>query len=154
MKQLGYAKPNVDVIKRILGENYLCNIKVVKLSEDGHFKCLQYRYISNRDIKKHKLSLEDFQPIMEALDKLHHQGYVHSDVRLVNMIFPESGKGKLIDFDLTDKIGTRYPGGYRYFSERHETAMPFQPRCIIHDRHSLIYIILHNAKLAEDESQD
>lgn len=33
----GYAKPNVDVIKRILGDNYLCHIKVVKLSEDGHF---------------------------------------------------------------------------------------------------------------------
>ena len=51
-------------------------------------------------------------PIMHALDKLHKKGYVHSDVRLQNMVFPRDGEAKLIDFDLTDNVGVPYPPNY------------------------------------------
>ena len=41
---------------------------------------------------------------MDALDKIHEQGYVHSDVREANLLFPTNSPAKLIDFDLSDQI--------------------------------------------------
>lgn len=123
--QASYAKPNSDIIKSVLGDDYLGVIEEVNLSKDERFKCLKYKYIPER--KSTGLCLEDFKPIIITLDKLHSKGYVHSDVRLENMVFPETGDAKLIDFDLTDKVEP-YPRRYNKFSERHDDASAGYPR--------------------------
>ena len=43
------------------------------------------------------VQLIDFKPIMEALDTLHSLNYVHSDVRMENIVFSENGAAKLIE---------------------------------------------------------
>lgn len=74
------------------------------------------------------LSLEDFELIMRALDKVHKENYVHSDVRLCNMLFPKESEAKLIDFDLMDKVNKKYPDCYNgTLDERHSDAKPDQP---------------------------
>lgn len=111
--QASYAKPKSDIIKAILGNNYLCDIDEVFLTKD---KRLKYKYIPNRK-EGIRFCLKDFEPIMMMLDKLHSQGYVHSDVQLPNMVFSETGDAILINFDLTDEIGKTYPHGYTNLSE-------------------------------------
>ena len=79
---------------------------------------------------------------MVALDTLHQAGYVHSDVRASNILFPLDGGAKLIDFDLANEVNVPYPQGYRFIkNERHMSAQEDKPRKIIHDRYSLIVII-------------
>ena len=63
--------------------------------------------------------LDDFKPV--AVQNLQNAGYVHSDVRMANIVFTDNG-GKLIDFDLTNKIGVLYPNGYVTFAEHHSQA--------------------------------
>ena len=48
----------------------------------------------------------------------------------------------LIDFDLMDKVNTRYPDGFNNrIYERHPDAVPGKPRKVIHDRHGLIRVM-------------
>ena len=139
-----YAKPNVMVIEEVLGKTYLSGIKEISLSKDGRFQCLQYDYIEAR--RTSDLSIDDFRPIMKTLDILHDKGYVHSDVRYCNMVFPANGtEAKLIDFDLMARVDEPYPKCYNNNSEipeRHRGAAPNKPRKKLHDRHSMIFIIL------------
>ena len=44
-----------------------------------------------------------FKNILVQLHEIHEKGYVHSDIRLQNVVFGETSK--LIDFDLADKEG-------------------------------------------------
>lgn len=74
-----WAKPNVELVKRVLDDDYLCDIEELNLTTDGCFKCLKYIYIAERE--KMSMAVEDFKPIMIILDKLHEAGYMHSDVR-------------------------------------------------------------------------
>ena len=145
-----WAVPNEDIIKGALGDDYLPEIQVVELTKDNSCKYLKYKYIDN---DKKCLTFTDFEPIMDTLDKLHAFGYVHSDVRLQNMLFPSNGhdKAKLIDFDLTAKPGVRYPDGYNQFKERHTNAKAGEERQFIHDRYSLHYIIKSQVDLTTDE---
>jgi RIO-like serine/threonine protein kinase len=57
-----------------------------------------------------------FVPIIEALEKLHRDGFVHGDIRGFNTVFSDvKGEGWLIDFDFGEKEGketTVYPRGY------------------------------------------
>ena len=149
-----YAKPNVDIIKRILHEDYLPGIKEKNLTDDGNYKCLMYKYLPDRD--SDKISLDDFKPIMETLDKLHENHYVHSDVRLPNMVFAENSQSsKLIDFDLMDKVGVVYPDEYNAdMPERHRNAQPNMPREIIHDRYSLIKVICMKVVGIEESTKE
>ena len=139
-----YAKPNVMVIEEVLGKTYLSGIKEIRLSKDGRFQCLQYDYIEAS--RTSDLSIDDFRPIMKTLDILHDKGYVHSDVRYCNMVFPANRtEAKLIDFDLMARVDEPYPELYNNNSEipeRHRGAAPNKPRKKLHDRHSMIFIIL------------
>ena len=88
------------------------------------------------------LRLIDFKPILETLDKLHGLGYVHSDIRIENIVFLENASAKLIGFDLAGNVGTKYPIGYNKSLEcRHPEAQEDYPRKKCHDRFSIISII-------------
>ena len=77
-----------------------------------------------------KISLDDFKPIMKTLDKLNEKYYVHSDVLLRNMVFPENSQSsKLIDFGLMDMVGVVYPDVFNGdLPERHGDAKPNMPK--------------------------
>ena len=123
----------------IIEKAYLPDMKPIDLSIDKTFKLLKYRFIEVKD--KKNIKLKDFEPIAEALDRLHCNDYVYSDVRIENLLFPisEMDKAKLIDFDLADKVGTVYPSGYNNLvPDRHTDAQPGCRRKIIHDRFSLM----------------
>ena len=74
--------PNVQLVKNVLGDNYLIGMEANSLTLDERFQILTYKYISAEP--KHQLTLNDFKPIARALDQLHSYQYVHSDVRLAN----------------------------------------------------------------------
>lgn len=131
------------------------HIEVMEMIEYGYFPMKQhyltkdqvsYAYYTSDYIKskeKNKLTLKDFELIMLALDQLHDKGYVHSDIRAANILFPEDGeaKAKLINFDLANREHTAYPDGYNSIEERHEDARAGKPRLRFHDQYSIAYII-------------
>ena len=58
--------------------------------------------------------LTSFLPIIDQLEQLHNQGFVHGDIRGFNTVFAENGRAWLIDFDFGGKVGmAKYPNGYR-----------------------------------------
>ena len=116
----------------------LPNTTLQQLSSDGRFHRLSYDYITERLLIP---MFVDFAPVLETLSKLHDRDLVHSDVRLANIVFTKNGGGHLIDFDLVNKVNTRYPTSYNYYttdiSERHIEALPYLPRTKEHDRYSI-----------------
>uniref|UniRef100_A0A7S2XKI1 Protein kinase domain-containing protein n=1 Tax=Attheya septentrionalis TaxID=420275 RepID=A0A7S2XKI1_9STRA len=58
-----------------------------------------------------------FIPIINELEKLHNEGFVHGDIRGFNTVFTDEGNhGWLIDFDFGGKVnkaGPVYPDGYK-----------------------------------------
>ena len=134
-------KLQIDVMK-IIEKTYLPDMELINLSNDETLKLLKYRFIKLKD--KRNIKLKDYKPIAEALNQLHRNNYVHSDVRIENLLFPvsEMEKAKLIDFDLADEVDTVYPSGYNHLvPDRHSNAQAGCCRKIIHDRFSLISII-------------
>ena len=137
---LNQLQPNIDVMNKI--ENNYFPMHEVCLSCDGCMVAYVSKYIS----QKTNLMFTDFKPIMTALDILHNERYVHSDVRIANLLFPvDSSQGvdsaKLIDFDLAGVEGEPYPQGYNKINERHPDATANSPRSILHDRYSIVSII-------------
>ena len=114
----------------------LPNTTLQQLSSDGRFHRLSYDYINERLLIP---MFVDFAPVLETLSKLHDRDLVHSDVRLANIVFTKNGGGHLIDFDLVNKVNTRYPTNYNstYIFERHNKAHPTMPRTKEHDRYSI-----------------
>ena len=142
---LNQLTPRIDVMNKI-SQNYF-EMTEHKLSEDGMIVYYTSRCIKQK--KKDELKLDDFRPILYALDQLHENNYVHSDVQVANILFPCDGDAKLIDFDLAGKVNTAYPVGYNNLSERHPDAKPNVPRLTIHDRYSIAHII-KNQKIYSD----
>lgn len=129
--------PKIEVIN-IIQHDYIPMQKVT-LSRDKVLTYYKSDFIAQKE--HNNLQLTDFQPIIKALQKLHNAGYVHSDVRLVNLLFPKDDEAKLIDFDLADKVSTPYPAGYNNVLYRHPDATEGKPRHVDHDRYSVICII-------------
>lgn len=128
-------------------------MELKKLTEDECCLLLKYDFIQE---KKGNITLADYRPIMQALDRLHASGYVHSDVRFKNILICLDGQSKLIDFDLAEKVGVPYPSGYnRCFKERHPDAAEGLCRQICDDRFSLMYIISSQVgiEIKKDESK-
>jgi len=94
-----------------ISEDYFL-LEMLYLSKDKYIRGHKSHYIEQK--QKSRLQLQDFKPILIALDALHSKDYVHSDVRAANLLFPENDKveAKLIDFDLAGYKGTHYPLGY------------------------------------------
>jgi len=92
----------------------------------------------------------DFKPIAETLDKLHHKGYVHSDIWMENLLFPKED-AKIIDFDLVNKNGGQYPDEYNSsVHDCHKEAKKGSPR---HDCYSFIYILQRKTQVEDDTLQ-
>ena len=131
------TKTNHDVIKEVLGNAYFDDMTAGPLTKDGRYQFLRYKYISA--ISKTCYTLDDFKPVAKVLKALHDKGYVHSDVRLVNIVFTNDN-AKLIDFDLVDNVDVPYPPGYNTrLTERYPDMS--NKREIVHDRYSFIYLI-------------
>ena len=133
-------KPNAELLK---STGYFEDVTVTQLSSDGRFLCLTYKYIEGK-VGSYNASPQKFAAVAKTLKVLHDKGYVHSDVRDANVVFGnEQDAGYLVDFDLADKEGTRYPDSYNSASiaERHPTAWRGNPRRYIHDIHALQKLI-------------
>ena len=143
-------KPQIHIIKET-DQDYLPGMQPVVLSvADKTLVLLKYKFIPQKDVRS--LRLIDFKPILETLDKLHGLNYVHSDIRIENIVFPENASAKLIDFDLAGKVDERYPNGYNKSLEcRHPEAQQDYPRKKCHDRFSIIIIIKQQQFAKEDE---
>ena len=90
--------------------------------------------------------LRQFSGVVRDLSKLHAAGFVHGDVRLMNIVF-QKNTSYLIDYDLASKEGSSYPCGYNHhFKERHLQALGRWPMCKQHDRHSLLFLMKKVAK--------
>ena len=154
---ISYAKLNGNIIKDILHEDYLPCIKEINLTNGGHYKCSTYNYILARNPSE-EISLNDFKSIMGTLDTLHSKGYMHSDELFRNVVFCEnSNESKLIDFDLMDKVDVPYPFYYNDELQGSEgchcDAKGGRPRKIVHDRYSLVEVILDKVKGIEESKK-
>ena len=111
--------------------------------------CLIYDNIDNVGGLK---CCADFLPIIKALDVLHTHRYVHSDVRSDNLVFSKHDS-KLLDFDLSDEVGTSYPYTYNHHGipERHPTAKAGQPRSTVHDKYAIVNIMKRKLTLPEEK---
>ena len=59
------------------------------------------------------VTLDQIVAVVKHLQYFHSKGFVHGDIRLLNMVFSEE-KSQLIDFDFGGKVGeAKYPPGYR-----------------------------------------
>ena len=59
--------------------------------------------------------------MLQDLQKLHTNDFVHSDIRIENLVFDDHGTTAwLIDFDLTGKVGTLYPPNYNHYQLLHK----------------------------------
>ena len=120
------------------------------LSSDNRFQCLCYTYIKGTSRPK---NFRQFAEILKALHKIHQAGYVHGDMRNVNLLFGETkNEAWIIDFDHAGIEGSCYPEdynpghlGYNEIEERHTTAGPRLPRMKEHDRYALHVIMTKNS---------
>ena len=127
-----FELPNQDLLKSVGGFE---EVEVEKVAEN--LSILRYKYMrGNHEAQE----VRQFRGVIQTLAKLHNSGYVHSDVRTQNILFHDNDS-ILIDYDLVANVGTAYPKGYRYFSERHDDAGPGRKRMKSHDIHSLLYLM-------------
>jgi len=115
-----------EINRRLVNEDFYnsCNkdfkINAKKRKINDRRNLLIYDYV----IGDHDpIALSQVVVIANALKILHDKGYVHADVRGVNMIFDKTDleKAILIDFDMTRKESSMYMDGYtKTLDERHK----------------------------------
>ena len=118
----------------------LKSLKLEHMTVDKRIAVMSYQYIEG----SHKPSaLKQFANVVRILNRIHELGYVHGDIREVNIIFVQEGDSVLIDFDLARQENTKYPVDYNCATiyERHAQAGPSLKMKKEHDRYSLAVII-------------
>ncbi len=108
---------NLDLVKLSLPD-----AEVEDVSKDKRFQCLRYSFRKGQHKPSHK---RQFVPLINILVLIHRQGYVHSDIRVTNLIFSSNAKDAwALDFDLAGTVSTCYPSNFNHFdiSERHQSA--------------------------------
>ena len=129
----GTAVPNYDLMESM---GYFRNLKLEEIGQNH--KLLSYERIEG--------TIEPVLPVQivkakEHLETIHKQGYVHSDVRLGNIVFSLPDGAFLIDFDLAANCDEEYHYNFNGdLPERHPEAKPGLWRKKEHDLHSLQYI--------------
>ena len=80
---------------------------------------------------------------MEKLAVIHHNGYVHCDIRRSNLFFTENHNDAfLIDLDFCVRSGSPYPDGYAQSDDVPERYPGILKTCCVeHDRFSLAYLM-------------
>ena len=88
-----------------------------------------------------------FVDVLKQLHCIHALGYVHADIREINIVFSDNNKNAwIIDLDIAAKVGDRYPQNYNHqqIAERHKDAIAGNPREICHDCYALSLIMKKN----------
>lgn len=135
-------RPHVETMKKLPHYGDL-NLSFENLTNDGRFVRTACKYLDQGGHFK-KCNVKQAVMLLEILERLHEENFVHSDVRLSNVLLsPHDSKAYLIDFDFCDKENTPYHEAYRNDSilERHSGAVPGNMREKIHDRVSLYKVI-------------
>ena len=138
--------PNFELVEKILPE---AKASLIYLSEDKRFQMLKYTYLKG-DHKMRKKS--QYAHILQQLHKIHEIGYVHSDIRDINIVFSKcSDEAWIIDFDIAGTEGSIYPDNYNHSEifERHDSARAGKPRKKVHDRYALS-VLMKKDKLQAD----
>ena len=137
--------PNKKIIEGLCSD-YLLDMEELCLTTCKRFQMFSYRYMEQSTTKPN--SLQYFKNVMQALDTLHEQSVVHSDVRFANLLFLDED-AKIIDFDHANTVGTSYPSNFNFqLPERHPDLLSgkVKKRWTSHDRYSLAFIILRTLK--------
>jgi serine/threonine protein kinase len=94
-------------IAEVLQRNWLWD-------NSGKLQLIETAFRESRQPKVHMAQRpSDFIPVINHLQHLHEQGFVHGDIQAFNMVF-DGEDGRLIDFDMSGVAGeTRYPPGYK-----------------------------------------
>ena len=130
---------NIDLVRTIIP-----TAKVIHLSDDGRFQCLQYPYLQGSSKMRHFIQFVD---VLKQLHCIHALGCVHADIREINIVFSDNNKNAwIIDLDIAAKVGDRYPHDYNHqqIAERHKDAIAGNPREICHDCYALSFIMKKN----------
>lgn len=108
------------------------------LSKDQRYFEIVYKFI---DGDHEPNCLKQFVGVVNTLDSLHAQGFVHGDIRVGNIVFHDSST--LIDFDLCRRENDTYHRDYRFYEdERHKHAKKGNKMKKMHDRYALSLIML------------
>lgn len=138
-----YSKANIAVVKILFPD-----AEEVSLTEDKHYSYIMYKRRQGSHKPNDRYMKRQFARLVEQLFQLHAKNYVHSDIRLTNLVFSkDDDKAWLIDFDLADFESTFYPSTFRYFDCRHPGATAGSQREKVHDVYSL-------SRTAEDVGLD
>ena len=123
--------PNFELVSLLLPE-----AELIDLSKDKRFQMLKYKYLIGSQKMQKK---SQYASLLRQLHQIHDKGYVHSDIRDINIVFGNGDEAWIIDFDLAGFEGTKYPSDYnhRNIQERHKYARAGNPRKNVHDRYAL-----------------
>ena len=134
-----FLKPQVmkDLIEKV---RPLPRMTLYSYPGDRLFR-LSYKFIpGNHESFKCKM----FAGVVKVLAKMHKLGFVHGDVRRMNMVFcDDDNDSHLIDFDFVGRVSVDvYPSMYNStLRVRHPSAKAHHRMEYIHDRYSLNKIL-------------
>ncbi|KAG7341163.1 RIO1 family protein [Nitzschia inconspicua] len=117
-----YLSGVVGAVEVVFGDTNFGNHHVDRKEPPNPFEELWTR--SSQDIliiavpychgRHYAESPADFLPIIDQLQALHREGFVHGDIRAYNIVFKDDKEGWLIDFDFGGKSDVQtYPKGYQ-----------------------------------------
>lgn len=92
--------------------------------------------------------------VLLKLHQIHSIGFVHGDIRDVNLLYTEDNAHNIIDVDFANFENAEYVSGFLNSGrERHPEAEANQPMKKAHDRYSLNYLITKSSLLDITTSQ-
>ncbi len=108
---------------------------------------LSMEYFDGRNLEDSPtLSLLDvllvFRMVASGLDAMHHQGFVHCDIKPNNILFNKSGSIKIIDLGQSCKIGTTKPriqGTPDYIAPEQVLRRPLGPKTDVFNLGATMY---------------
>ena len=133
--------PNMEVVLLVLPE------AIYNISQDGQYQMLKYKF---KDGEGQNMTSTQVSVLLQQLHIIHEKGFVHSDVRYVNIVVSGDGKNAtIIDFDLACKEDTNYPETFNRedIQERHESARKNKPQRKIYDVFALDVIVKKYSKV-------
>lgn len=114
----------------------------------SRYQILQYPFIEGHNELR---TPAQAAAAVRELNKFHEKGFVHGDIRSINMIVSDNNAVTFIDVDLVEEEGKFYPSGYNHqgIPERHNEAKAHYPMKKVHDRFALQTIIVKGVELPD-----